>query len=301
MPSSLFDPQVQSVIDAARAGGGALFPSPEDWRDVPIYFLMIDRFNSDARSPRNLPFDAAFGEFQGGTFAGVRSKLQYIKEMGFKAIWLSPALKNPPFDKGAYHGYGIQNFLVAEPRFASSAGTADDELRQLVDAAHALGLCVIFDIVLHHAGDVFAYAPGGPLVAELPWQPAAVPVAWRDATGTPVPSATTPPADPPLDAAVWPTELRDKALFTRRGNANSQGGQPAGDFESLKGIAFDAPGLGEPRAYQILIRAYQYVMARFDVDAFRIDTLKYLLPDFERAENGAQTTDPSGAVAAPPA
>jgi glycosidase len=284
MPSSLFDPDVQSVIDAARANGG--FRSPEDWRDVPIYFLMLDRFNNDGAPPRNLPFDAPFGHFQGGNFAGVQSKLQYIRDMGFGAVWLSPVLKNPPFDAGAYHGYGIQNFLIAEPRFASNAARADDELIALVAAAHALGLYVIFDIVLHHAGNVFAYAaPGGGFVDGLSWQAATAAIGWRNASGQP--GAPTAPANPPIDAAVWPVELRDNALFTRQGNALSPGGGVQGDFDSLKGIDFNTPGDGEPRAYGALIRAYQYVVAKFDVDAFRIDTLKFLLPDFERVFGNA--------------
>ncbi len=65
-------------------------------------------------------------------------------------LWLSPTLKNCQYDNDAYHGYGIQNFLAAEPRYADDREQADDELRALVDAAHAHGMYVIFDIVFHH-------------------------------------------------------------------------------------------------------------------------------------------------------
>ena len=58
-------------------------------------------------------------------------------------------LKNLPFDLGSYHGYGIHDFLRAEPYFATNPANADDELRALVDAAHQAGLYVIFDIVLN--------------------------------------------------------------------------------------------------------------------------------------------------------
>jgi glycosidase len=107
-------------------------------------------------------------------------------------------------------------------------------------------------------------------------------VRWRDASGNGDPAATTAPVNPPLDAAVWPSELRQNALFTRRGNAISSGGQPAGDFDSLKGISFDFPGANLRTAQDILIRCYQYIVAKFDVDGFRIDTLKFIPPDFER-------------------
>jgi glycosidase len=81
---------------------------------------------------------------------------------------------------------------------------------------------------------------------------------------------------------VWPSELCHKALFTCQGNSQSPGGQPAGDFDSLKGFSFNPPGNGLQLTQDILIRAYQYIVAKFDIDGFRIDTLKYIPADFER-------------------
>jgi glycosidase len=76
--------------------------------------------------PRNLPYNCAFNKFQGGTYNGVRDQLKHLQQLGVGAIWLSPVLKNPQFDENAYHGYGIQNFLTAEPRFASSPDVEQD-------------------------------------------------------------------------------------------------------------------------------------------------------------------------------
>jgi hypothetical protein len=106
MITSLFDPAFQQVLNQSRANNGSLFPSPEDWRDTPIYFLVLDRFNNPAAPPNNLPFDAQFPQFQGGTYQGVIAQLDYIKSLGFGAIWLSPVLKNRLSDPSAYHGYG---------------------------------------------------------------------------------------------------------------------------------------------------------------------------------------------------
>jgi glycosidase len=283
MITSIFDPALQQVLDQSRVNNGTLFPSPEDWRDVPIYFLMLDRFNHPAAPPDNLPFDAPFSGFQGGTYQGVTAQLDYIKNLGFGAIWLSPVLKNRQSDDSAYHGYGIQNFLTAEPRFAANPANADAELRALVDAAHQRGLYIIFDIVLHHAGDVFSYVPGG---ADTAWQNQPIPIQWRDANGNPDPAWATAPANPPLDAAVFPDELRHNELFTCQGDAFSDGGQPQGDFDSLKGVNFGTES-SPSAARAVLIRAYQYVIARFDVDAFRIDTLKYIPADYERTFGNA--------------
>ena len=104
MPTSIFDHEVQAVLDQSQTAGGALFPSPEDWRDQCIYFLMVDRFNNPGAPPRNLPFDAEFSQFQGGTFNGIKAKLPYLKDLGVGALWLSPVLKNCQFEKGGAAG-----------------------------------------------------------------------------------------------------------------------------------------------------------------------------------------------------
>jgi glycosidase len=283
MARSVFDDEVQAVLDQAQTPSGALFPSPADWRDQPIYFLMVDRFNNPNAAPRNMPFDAEFSQFQGGTFNGIREKLRYLQDLGIGALWLSPVLKNCRFDLHAYHGYGIQNFLAVEPRFASGPEFAERELRNLVDEAHRLGIYVIFDIVLHHAGDVFEYVIGGQGQADAPWrdQPK-IAVRWRDENGVGNPPWTQAPTNPPLDAAVFPDELRSDSLFTQLGNAMSNGFHPNGDFNSLKGIDSDVMEDGLQPAHIALIRAYQYIVAKFDVDGFRIDTLKFISPNFER-------------------
>src|SRR5260370_3689268 len=155
-PGSLSEPTVRRVGNEARASG--LTPSPADWRDVWIYFLMVDRFNRPDSSPRHQLWDAPnLDGYQGGTFAGVQAGLHYLKDLGAGAVWLSPVLKNLPFDKFSYHGYGIHDFLHAEPRFAMVPENADQELRALVDAAHAAGLYLIFHIGLDHLADVFAH------------------------------------------------------------------------------------------------------------------------------------------------
>jgi glycosidase len=124
MATSIFDSEIQAVLDRASVPG-TMFPSPEDWRDECIYFLLVDRFSNPNGPPRNKPIDAENAQFQGGSFNGIREKLGYLKDVGVGALWLSPVLKNCPYDTGSYHGYGIQNFIAVEPRFASSPpGTA---------------------------------------------------------------------------------------------------------------------------------------------------------------------------------
>jgi glycosidase len=284
---SLFGPEVQSVLDEAKTGPGGLgapfptpaqptpppYPSPIDWRDHWIYFLMVDRFNNPDRPPLHPPFNGSYNGYQGGTYRGVQEQLSYLKNLGVGAIWLSPVLENLHFSGfEIYHGYGIHNFVRAERRFADDPNSADNELRALVDAAHALGIYVIFDIVLNHTGDVFAYDGFGDTA---PHSDTRRPVHWRDATRTPVFPSIEGIASPPVDALVWPLEFQKEAYYREQGVA--VGEDVIGDFASLKQFRTDNADL-----QNFLIRAYQYAIARFDCDGFRIDTLRYLLGDLPR-------------------
>jgi glycosidase len=295
---SLNDPLLRSTFDqAAKKTQRAVkigtetraittpFPSPQDWRDVWIYFLMLDRFNrADGKPPASMPYDKPFGEFQGGTFIGVRDRLSYIKDLGAGAIWLSPVLKNRQSDRGSFHGYGIQDFLQPEPRFASVPGTEEDELRALVDTAHALGLYVIFDIVLNHAGDVFGYKGLG---SSAEGSSEILPIEWRDKNGQArtdfqvienIPTAQREP-----DGLVWPAELQRNSFFRRKG----KGGEAGGDFESLKEFVTDVSDGQIFPVRNALILAYQYAIARYDVDGFRIDTLKFIEREFAQTFGNA--------------
>ena len=288
MLTSVYGSDVDDVLVGARASARRIvrvdgrdveiacpFPSPEDWRDCWIYFVLVDRFNNPDAPPRSA-WNQPFGGFQGGTLEGVRRRLDYLQRLGVGAIWLSPVLQNCQAQDGSYHGYGIQHFLSVDPRFAADKSDPDNELRRLVDEAHARGIYVIMDIVLNHAGDVFAYLlDDGSEASAAPWRDAGYPVRWRGADGRPVPDWSDAPrdGDPRLrpQAAVWPDELRFNAAFRRQG----RGGESGGDFESLKEFV-----TALPQVRCALIRCYQYAMAKWDVDGFRIDTLKYIEPDF---------------------
>ncbi len=295
MPNSLADKEVVSLLEKAAAGHLKLHASPEDWRKQWIYQIVIDRFNNPRAKPNYQPYDAPYGSFQGGSYSGVKSKLAYLKSLGVTTLWLSPTLKNCQYDDDAYHGYGIQNFLTAEPRYADDTEQADDELRSLVDAAHAHGMYVVFDIVFHHTGNVFAYVKerqsGHEAKSEkkteycndADWSDEPMPIRWRDKHGKPNPEWDSAPLKADPDAAVMPLELRRDELFVRKGTFNNDV-RPEADFFSFKSL--DGEFCDENGRYavsDIMERAYQYVIARFDVDGFRIDTLKFMSPRFERS------------------
>jgi glycosidase len=76
---------------------------------------------------------------------------------------------------------------------------------------------------------------------------------------------------------VWPRELQQNTCFRRQGNPQEGGDDSTGDFQTLRQMRTDDPAVQEA-----LIAVYEYVIARFDVDGFRIDTLRYLKGEMPR-------------------
>jgi len=255
----------------------SLYPSPQDWRDIWMYMILVDRFNNPAAPPAGgVPWDQPYpGDYRGGTLGGVQARLDYLQQLGAKAIWLSPVLKNCSYLK-TYHGYGIQDFTVVEPRFTADAAATRanpdlgrQELRSLIDAAHARGMYVILDIVLNHTGDVFAY-PGGAATAAFSSTPYTI--EWRDAQGNPHPEWPQPPPSPVPDAVVWPAGLQHSEYFTRQGMARDT----VGDFFDLKQLNTVYQDGDHFPVRDALITAYADIIRTYDIDGFRVDTLKYL-------------------------
>ena len=73
------------------------------------------------------------------------------------------------------------------------------------------------------------------------------------------------------DALIWPSELQNNGFFRRQGLMGVSADDTIGDFSVLKQMLSADRDLR-----RFLIRSYQYVIAGFDVDRFRIDTLRYL-------------------------
>ena len=93
--------------------------------------------------------------FQGGKIKGITRRLDYIKNLGCNAIWISPPFKNRMEYNDSCHGYAIQDFLAVDPRL----GTLED-LQEMVREAHKRGMYVILDIVINHTGNNWIYANG---------------------------------------------------------------------------------------------------------------------------------------------
>ena len=115
----------------------------ETWRSRSIYQVLTDRI---ARTNGDTSPCGDLGKYCGGTFKGLQSQLDYIKSMGFDAIWISPIPKNQGND---YHGYGAVDWYQVNSNF----GTPGD-LQDLVNTAHSKGMFVMLDVVANHVGPV---------------------------------------------------------------------------------------------------------------------------------------------------
>jgi neopullulanase len=139
-----------------------------------IYLIMPDRF-ADGDQSNNAPFDAPAlandrknpRAYHGGDLRGIINHLQYFKELGVTALWLTPwhdnwngvnACDKPWCPNTYYHGYHAIDYYAVEDRFGDVA-----TLRELVDKAHRLGLKVIQDQVANHVGSQHPWVKDPPL------------------------------------------------------------------------------------------------------------------------------------------
>lgn len=79
-----------------------------------------------------------------GDLKGIRSKLDYLKELGINVIWLSPVYKSPNDD----NGYDISDYQDIMTEF----GTMKD-FDEFLEAAHARGIRIVMDLVVNHTSD----------------------------------------------------------------------------------------------------------------------------------------------------
>ncbi|MGB5832574.1 MAG: alpha-amylase family glycosyl hydrolase [Thiohalocapsa sp.] len=124
-----------------------------DFREETIYFLLTTRFNDGDPSNNFFCRDRIQFDEQGnpidphwrGDFKGLIQRLDYISDLGFTAIWITPPIENRSgLD---YHGYHAYDWTRIDPRLESPDATYQD----LIDAAHAKGFKIIQDVVVNHA------------------------------------------------------------------------------------------------------------------------------------------------------
>ena len=115
--------------------------SKEEWKSRSIYQLLTDRFARSSDTGH-----CNYSQYCGGNYRGLINKLDYIKGMGFDAIWISPIIENL---EGSYHGYHFTNLYNLNYHFGS-----EDDFKELVKTCHSKDIWVMVDVVANHAGPV---------------------------------------------------------------------------------------------------------------------------------------------------
>ncbi|MFF3885708.1 carbohydrate binding domain-containing protein [Streptomyces sp. NPDC001914] len=127
-------------------------PLGTDPRKDPIYFVLTARFyDGDSSNNRGGSQDVKSGNAANndpmfrGDFKGLVDKLDYVKALGFSAVWITPVVLNrSDYDYHGYHGY---DFYKVDPRLESAGASYQD----LINAAHAKGMKIYQDVVYNHS------------------------------------------------------------------------------------------------------------------------------------------------------
>ena len=264
-------PLIVNEDKSACVDSRKLHVASPDWRDQVIYFAMTDRFN-DGDSSNN---DQGAGEFDttkeshysGGDITGITDKIDYIKELGATALWITPIVANQWWDPinnyGGYHGYWARDFKAVDEHY----GTLED-YKDLSHALHENDMYLVQDVVVNHMGNFFHYdgaynpentAENFKLVANnQPTQaPVQAPFNMNDRNN---------PDHVSADIYHWTPIINDYKSTDQEKNYQMSG---LDDLNTSNPVVRDA-----------LRDSFAYWITETGVDAFRLDTAKFVKADF---------------------
>lgn len=193
-----------------------------------------------------------------GDLNGVTAKLDYLQDLGIRAIWLMPINRSP-----SYHKYDITDYYAIDRDY----GTIED-LKRLVRAAHDRGIAVLMDLVLHHTS------------SQHPW--------FREASKG--------PESPYWNYYKWllPEEIKARNLATRDITADSSERNP---WHTVRGARFreqyygmfwrEMPDLNfdHPPVRAEFVNIARFWLEEAGVDGFRLDAARHLYREFEEPKN----------------
>lgn len=251
-------PAIHYSLLARRTGKGISYAQGVTSADF-IYFLMPDRFSNGNESndhiagmrDQSLNRDSIFLR-HGGDMQGVINHLDYLQSLGVTTLWMTPVLENDMPDR-TEHGYAITNHYKIDPRLGGEAAYLE-----LSDVLHHRGMKLIQDAVYNHVG-YYNF-----LVQDAP-----------DSTWL----------------HQWPVltlpNYKEQVFFDPHASAYDKKKMANGWFTGMM------PDVNQsnPVVATFLIQHAIWCVEKFGVDAWRIDTYKYVDPDFMNACNKALTDE----------
>ncbi|MDJ0922869.1 MAG: alpha-amylase family glycosyl hydrolase [Henriciella sp.] len=263
----------QPSKDALCAANQLLHVPSPDWQDQIIYLVFTDRFadgdrgNNDFGVGEHAPSREHF--FSGGDIKGLTQQIDYIEGLGATTVWPTPLVfnqwKSQANDFTGYSGYYPVDFSKLDPHF----GTVQD-YQALSSTLHCRDMYLIKDIVVNHTGNFFGYDG-----AYDPEDTAKNFVLYQDET-SPQPAPTQSPFDmidrtnPEHYAAGiynWTPMITDYQNLGERQFTYQLGG--LADINTKNPVVIDT-----------FKDTYGDWIEKVGVDAIRIDTVRYVEPDF---------------------
>jgi cyclomaltodextrin glucanotransferase len=236
------------------------------FNDGVIYFAVVDRF-SNGNPDNDKGFDkdsfdasrADWFKYWGGDLHGVVNKLDYLKELGCSALWLTPL-----FDQAdglvdvegrgmaSYHGYWAKDFkrldehLAGSPKDVRVFNADDTVVDRLVKSMHEKEMRLVLDIVCNHSSPAHRVDTGGrPVKGEL------------------------------YDDGKLLTSYNDDKLgwYHRNGDVSDWNNKGQVENSELAGLAdFNESNIG----YRTYIKDAMRMWLNKGIDAFRVDTVKHM-------------------------
>ena len=192
-----------------------------------------------------------------GDFAGLTSRLDYVRELGVDCLWILPMYPSPLRDDG----YDISDFYGIHPSY----GTVED-FQKFLDAAHDRGLRVIADLVMNHTSD------------QHPW----------------FQSARSDPASPHRDYYVWSDtdrRYRDARIIFTDTEKSNWAWDPVAKAYYWHRFFSHQPDLNydNPAVKTAMLDVMRFWLDR-GLDGFRCDAVPYLIErEGTNCENLAET------------
>ena len=178
-PEEKIDSLVEEVKPESELDLEFLYTRDIEFRQETIYFLVVDRFydgdpeNSEGPNPELYdPEGKDWGKYWGGDLQGVIDKLDYLKDMGVTAVWLTPLFEQVEalfIEQAAIHGYWIKDFKRLNPRFIAKGDnpsinqtqeSKDTVFDKLIYELHQRNMKLVLDIVCDHSNPDFSGKKG---------------------------------------------------------------------------------------------------------------------------------------------
>ncbi|MEP6490745.1 alpha-amylase family glycosyl hydrolase [Microcoleus vaginatus GB2-A3] len=178
-PEEKIESLVEEVKPESELDLEFLYTRDIEFRQETIYFIVVDRFydgdptNNEGPNPELYdPEGKDWGKYWGGDLQGVIDKLDYLKDMGVTAVWLTPLFEQVEalfVEQAAIHGYWTKDFKRLNPRFIATGDnpsinqtqeSKDTVFDKLVYELHQRNMKLVLDIVCNHSNPDFSGKKG---------------------------------------------------------------------------------------------------------------------------------------------